>query len=169
MPKEHGVRGSGFGVRPPPACADAIGPHASQAINEGQRNRWPSIPSRTPNPEPRVPGVLLLLRPKWLTARSRAGTTTSGGPARWLVVAVLTGGFWWTVYAVLARVLRYLRDIPDLGPLLAGKLLGMILIGFFGILLLSNVITALSSFFSHAIWICWSAAPSRGRHSTAQN
>jgi ABC-2 type transport system permease protein len=91
--------------------------------------------------------VRLLLRPKWLTARSRAATTTSGGGARWLVVAVLTIAFWWAVYAVLARVLRYLRDIPDLGPLLAGKLLGMILIGFFGILLLSNVITALSSFF----------------------
>lgn len=79
--------------------------------------------------------------------RSRATTAAPGGGARWLVLALLAAGFWWSVYAVLARVLRYLRDIPDLGPLLAGKLLGMILAGFFGILLLSNVITALSSFF----------------------
>jgi len=91
--------------------------------------------------------VGLLLRPKWLTARTRATATVPGRGARWLVVALLGVGFWWGVYAVLARVLRYLRDVPDLGPLLAAKLLGMILVGFFGILLLSNVITALSSFF----------------------
>jgi ABC-2 type transport system permease protein len=37
--------------------------------------------------------------------------------------------------------------VQEIGPLLAGKLLGLILVGFFSILLLSNVITALSSFF----------------------
>jgi ABC-2 type transport system permease protein len=47
----------------------------------------------------------------------------------------------------LYKLLVYFRGVPDLGPFLAGKLLGMILIGFFSILLLSNVITALSSFF----------------------
>ena len=37
--------------------------------------------------------------------------------------------------------------MQEIGPLLAGKLLGLILVGFFSILLLSNIITALSSFF----------------------
>jgi ABC-2 type transport system permease protein len=37
--------------------------------------------------------------------------------------------------------------VQEIGPLIAGKLLGLILAGFFSILLLSNVITALSSFF----------------------
>ena len=37
--------------------------------------------------------------------------------------------------------------MPEIGPLLAGKLLGLMLVSFFSILLLSNVITALSSFF----------------------
>ena len=45
------------------------------------------------------------------------------------------------------RLLRYFRGVPEIGPLLAGKLLGLILVGFFSILLLSNIITALSSFF----------------------
>ena len=48
---------------------------------------------------------------------------------------------------MLYRLLVYFRGVPELGPLLAGKLLGLILVGFFSILLLSNVITALSSFF----------------------
>jgi ABC-2 type transport system permease protein len=89
----------------------------------------------------------LLMRPKWLTARARATASVPGRGARWIVLGLLGAGFWWGVYAVLARLLRYFRDVPDLGPLLAAKLLGMILVGFFGILLLSNVITALSAFF----------------------
>ena len=48
---------------------------------------------------------------------------------------------------MLYRLLSYFRGVPEIGPLLAGKLLGLILVGFFSILLLSNVITALSSFF----------------------
>jgi ABC-2 type transport system permease protein len=45
------------------------------------------------------------------------------------------------------RVLRYFRGVEEIGPLLASKLLGLILLAFLSILLLSNVITALSSFF----------------------
>src|SRR6185312_3147000 len=41
----------------------------------------------------------------------------------------------------------YFRGVEDLGPLLAGKLLGVALLSFITILVLSNVITALSSFF----------------------
>ena len=48
---------------------------------------------------------------------------------------------------MLYRLLVYFRGVPEIGPLLAGKLLGLILVGFFSILLLSNIITALSSFF----------------------
>jgi ABC-2 type transport system permease protein len=48
---------------------------------------------------------------------------------------------------VLHRLLAYFRGVPEIGPLLAGKLLGLILVSFFSILLLSNIITALSSFF----------------------
>ncbi len=55
--------------------------------------------------------------------------------------------FWAFIFRVLYRLLGYFRGVPEIGPLLAGKLLGLILIGFFSILLLSNVITALSSFF----------------------
>ncbi|MBW7934615.1 MAG: hypothetical protein H3C62_13625, partial [Gemmatimonadaceae bacterium] len=39
------------------------------------------------------------------------------------------------------------KGVPEIGELLAGKLLGLMLVSFFSLLLLSNVITALSSFF----------------------
>jgi ABC-2 type transport system permease protein len=51
------------------------------------------------------------------------------------------------VFVVLYRLLSYFRGVPEIGALLAGKLLGVVLVSFFSILLLSNVITALSSFF----------------------
>ncbi|HEX6251729.1 MAG TPA: hypothetical protein VFZ56_09875, partial [Gemmatimonadaceae bacterium] len=55
--------------------------------------------------------------------------------------------FWAFAFGVVFRLLQYFRGIPEIGQLLAGKLLGMVLLSFFGLLLLSNVITALSTFF----------------------
>src|SRR5207237_7820751 len=60
---------------------------------------------------------------------------------------VVCTAFWLAVYWVLYLVLQHLRADPDLGPLLAGKVLGVVLLSFVAILVLSNVITALSSFF----------------------
>src|SRR3954469_17574061 len=93
------------------------------------------------------PALTLLLRPKWLTARARAMTNERGRGARFALLAAMGLLFWAFIYTVLYKLLVYFRGVPDLGPFLAGKLLGIILIGFFSILLLSNIITALSSFF----------------------
>jgi len=93
------------------------------------------------------PPVSLLLRPKWLTARARAMANERGRTARFGLLAFIGILFWVFIYTLLYKLLVYFRGVPDLGPFLAGKLLGMILIGFFSILLLSNIITALSSFF----------------------
>ena len=51
------------------------------------------------------------------------------------------------MFGVACRVLRYIQDVQDIGTLLAGKMLGVILLAFLSILLLSNIITALSTFF----------------------
>jgi ABC-2 type transport system permease protein len=93
------------------------------------------------------PPLLHLLRPKWLTARARATAGSEGRFWRFLVLGVVGLLFWAFVFGILFRLLRYFRDVQEIGPLLAGKLLGLILVSFFAILLLSNVITALSSFF----------------------
>jgi ABC-2 type transport system permease protein len=93
------------------------------------------------------PSLFHLVGPKYLTARARALAGERGRTARWLVLGVFGVLFWAFIFGVVFRLLKYFRGVPEIGPLLAGKLLGLILVGFFSILLLSNVITALSSFF----------------------
>src|SRR5438477_11681992 len=93
------------------------------------------------------PSTAHLLIPKILTARARAASGERGSGIRLFFLAAFGLGFWAFIFFILYRLLRYFRGVPEIGPLLAGKLLGLILVGFFSILLLSNVITALSSFF----------------------
>ena len=94
------------------------------------------------------PSLLHVLTPKWRTALTRARQErASGGRGKATVLAV--GGliFWAAVFGVLFRVLRYFKNTEEIGALLAGKLLGILLLSFASVLLLSNVITALSSYF----------------------
>ena len=93
------------------------------------------------------PSFLHLLTPKWRTARARATTGGRGRGLRAAVLGALGLLFWAFIFGMLYRLLLYFRGVPEIGPLLAGKLLGLILISFMAILLLSNIITALSSFF----------------------
>ena len=90
------------------------------------------------------PSTLHLLSPKWLTARAHRG---DGRRARSVFLLVFGLIFWAFIFLMLYRLLSYLEKTPEIGTLIAGKVLGLILAGFFSILLLSNVITALSSFF----------------------
>jgi ABC-2 type transport system permease protein len=93
------------------------------------------------------PSLLHLLWPKWLTARARSLAEERGRGARFILLGIFGALFWAFIFGVLYRLLAYFRAVQEIGPLLAGKLLGLLLVGFFSILLLSNVITALSSFF----------------------
>jgi ABC-2 type transport system permease protein len=93
------------------------------------------------------PPLLLLLRPKWLTARARAMSDERGRGARFAILALFGFLFWAFIFGILYRLLNYFRGVQEIGPFLAGKLLGLMLVSFFSILLLSNIITALSSFF----------------------
>ncbi|HXV85968.1 MAG TPA: hypothetical protein VD793_04680 [Gemmatimonadales bacterium] len=92
-------------------------------------------------------GLGLILRPKLLTLRTRLRQERGGGGGKIVIVAGVGLVFWAAVFGVLYRVLRYFRGVEDIGPLLSAKLLGLALLSFLSILLLSNVITALSSFF----------------------
>ncbi len=93
------------------------------------------------------PALLHLLLPKWLTARARASAQERGKGARITLLGTMALLFWTFIFTVLYRLLVYFRGVEEIGPLLAGKLLGLMMVSFFSILLLSNVITALSSFF----------------------
>jgi len=93
------------------------------------------------------PSLWHLLWPKWLTARARTTRGERGRGARFAILGFFGLLFWAFIFAILYRLLAYFRGVQEIGPLLAGKLLGLVLVGFFAILLLSNIITALSSFF----------------------
>ena len=94
------------------------------------------------------PTLLHVLQPKWRTALQRIREERARGGSGKLILLTLVGGaFWWLVFYVLFRILRSLRAVEELGALIPGKILGLILLSFISILVLSNVITALSSFF----------------------
>ena len=88
-----------------------------------------------------------LLLPKWQTARQRSAAAEKGRGARYALLALLAFVFWAIAFGALHRVLAYFKGVDEIGALLAGKMLGILLLAFSSILLLSNIITALSSFF----------------------
>jgi ABC-2 type transport system permease protein len=91
--------------------------------------------------------MLHLLSPKLNTVRARMRARDDRKGARILVLAIFGFAFWALAFGMLHRILAYFQRVPEIGALLAGKLLGVVLVSFFSILLLSNIITALSSFF----------------------
>src|SRR5437660_527753 len=70
-----------------------------------------------------------------------------GGSGKLLLLVTVGLLFWVGVYGVLYVILKHVRGAEELGPFLAAKILGLVLLSFVTILVLSNLITALSSFF----------------------
>jgi len=93
------------------------------------------------------PSLRHVLSPKIISARARPLGKTENKSGRIVLFTLIGGVFWLFVFGLLYRLLRYFHGIPEIGALLAGKLLGVMLVSLFGILILSNVVTALSSFF----------------------
>jgi ABC-2 type transport system permease protein len=91
--------------------------------------------------------VWTVLLPKWRSVMSRLREEQTGSSARALLLGLVALVFWAAAFGIAYRVLRYFRGVEDIGNLMAGKVLGIILLAFLSILLLSNVITALSTFF----------------------
>ncbi len=91
-------------------------------------------------------GVLGLLGPKVRSKVNRA-RVERGGFGKWLLLGFIGLVFWALIFGVIFRMLLYFRGTQGIGDLLASKLLGLVLLTFLMILLLSNVITALSTFF----------------------
>ncbi|MEE8487601.1 MAG: hypothetical protein V3S56_05490, partial [Gemmatimonadota bacterium] len=92
-----------------------------------------------------VAELRVMLGPKLLAVRRRR--TGKGRVGRLLVLAGIGAAAWPFIYLVVVRLLSMLRGVEEIGPLLASRLLGLGLLLFLGILLLSNVIASLSSFF----------------------
>jgi ABC-2 type transport system permease protein len=91
-------------------------------------------------------GLFWLLRPKLRTKINRA-RTAEGRVFKALMLGFVLLFFWGLIFAVIFRMLIYFRGTQGIGDILAAKLLGMAFLTFLMILVLSNVITALSTFF----------------------
>ena len=90
--------------------------------------------------------LVILLSPIWLSWKN---DFLRGGRS-WRRRSLLIGlalAFWYGAYCVIRRVLLYFQSVYDLGPSLAYQLLLIILLTFLSMLLFSNLITALSTFF----------------------
>ena len=94
----------------------------------------------------RRPGLFWLLRPKIRTKINRA-RTDEGRLFKALLLGFMGLFFWSLIFAVIFRMLIYFRGTQGIGDLLSAKLLGLAFVTFLMILILSNVITALSTFF----------------------
>src|ERR1043166_1796869 len=90
--------------------------------------------------------VAILLSPLWLTWKN----TFFRGRVSWsrrLLLGVLALSFWFGTFFLIRRVLRYFETVYELGPALAFQLLLIILLTFLSMLLFSNLVASLSTFF----------------------
>lgn len=91
-----------------------------------------------------------LLRPRFWALRNRWRRCEPFERRRLAALGALGAGFCAGVFLFVARVLAYFQSVPELGPVLAERLLGMILLAFFSLLLFSNVVASLSTFYLSA-------------------
>ena len=89
----------------------------------------------------------LLLSPRHYAARNRYQRYTRAARLRLAAFSIIGLLFGSAVFAFFYRALSYFLSVPEFGPILTYKLLGMVFITFFSILLFSNVVTSLSTFF----------------------
>lgn len=90
--------------------------------------------------------VLHLLTPRWLAACN----TYRRGRTRPIALVLLTALFWAGSFVFFERTLAYFQTITALGPILTQRLLALMFVSFFAVLLLSNVVTALTTFYGAA-------------------
>src|SRR5207249_5823697 len=83
----------------------------------------------------RQPSLWHVLQPKWRTALQRVREERSrGGSGKLLLLTSVALLFWVGVYGVLYLILKHVRGAEELGPFLAAKILGLVLLSFVTIL-----------------------------------
>jgi len=108
--------------------------------------------------------MLFLLTPRYQAIKNRLTRLAPGDGLKTTVLACLGLAFWAFLYGVSFKVLTYFRTIEGLGDLLALRLLSMILLTFFSILVFSNIVTSLSTFYLSGELDILLSAPVRTEH-----
>lgn len=91
--------------------------------------------------------TILLLTAKILSYKNSSKQEDKRRVLRFAIFFTIGLLFWFGTFLVFFRVLSYFSRIEVIGPLLASKLLAMVFLTFFSLLIFSNVITALSTYF----------------------
>lgn len=86
----------------------------------------------------------LLFTPKVLSVKNSLNTRET---LERLPFTLLGVAFWLFVYIVFRKLLIYFKGTEILGDILSAKLLGMVFLSFLSLLLMSNILTALSTFY----------------------
>jgi ABC-2 type transport system permease protein len=89
------------------------------------------------------PSLRWLLSPRLLAARG----ALRRGRAKPALLGALAAVFWVGCFLGFARTLAYFQTITALGPVLTQRLLVLLFVSFFAVLVLSNVVTALTTFY----------------------
>ncbi|HEX6559105.1 MAG TPA: hypothetical protein VF021_06565 [Longimicrobiales bacterium] len=105
----------------------------------------------------RLASVRDLLAPKMRIAQRRMGG--EGSRLRVVLLGLVGAIFWAMLFGIIYRMLLYFKAAAGIGDILAMKLLALIMLAFLSVLLLSNVITALTSFFLSRDLELFAAAP----------
>lgn len=91
--------------------------------------------------------IILLLKAKFLSYKNSSKQENKKRLLRFIIFFTIGLLFWCGTFLIVFRVLSYFSSIELIGALLASKLLAMIFLTFFSLLIFSNVITALSTYF----------------------
>lgn len=91
--------------------------------------------------------MFILLYPRMLSVKNRLARLEPGDGVKAALLLVLGVLFWAFLFGLSHRVIEYFRTIEGLGDLLALRLLSMIFLTFFSLLVFSNIVTALSTFY----------------------
>ncbi|MBW2062353.1 MAG: hypothetical protein JRI95_12455 [Deltaproteobacteria bacterium] len=89
----------------------------------------------------------LLLSPRVLSLLNRMRRGEEGSAFKLLMMALVALGFWAAVFFGFYKALAYFQAAEGFGQVLARKLMDMVWMTFFAILIFSNIVTALSTFF----------------------
>ncbi|TMA78152.1 MAG: hypothetical protein E6J72_14775 [Deltaproteobacteria bacterium] len=92
---------------------------------------------------PRPAALRILLAPRLYAARN----ALRRGRAKAALLTAIAGAFWIGSFVFFDRTLAYFQTITALGPVLMQRLLIMLFVSFFAVLLISNVVTALTTFY----------------------
>jgi ABC-2 type transport system permease protein len=108
---------------------------------------WPAASAAPIEPATAPASAMHLLSPRTRAVRNVARRLSRGARLRVGLFALLGVAFGGAIYTFFYRTLSYFLAVPEFGPVLTYKLLSMVFMTFFSILLFSNIVTTLSTFF----------------------